>query len=419
MVPVGAGRATGAWKHDENTGERPMTTVLFLHGTGVREAEFETTYGLIEQGFKPYPGITMARCYWGAIGADVDRADFGKSFYFAPEPKKKKRGKDAAATEVPEAEKELARWARLFDDPLAEVRISPLIRPLPPGFLGQTLGERAGKLAGHAELAAGLSASGLTESFAEAVALLTGSPEFRDHFADSTAKDGETLLLLSRSLVAGCLAVAEDEGVVVTGAERERLVTLVRAAFDVPPDYAPEDYSWKTLTARAAGLWARKQRRSAVAQIADVVFYQARGSAIRRFVADRIREVAGPVVLLGHSLGGIIAFDLLAGPDGAGLGTVEMLVTVGSQASLLYELGALTSGVNYGSPLPGSFPRRWLNVYDQRDLLSYAGRKLFPSHCQDLEFDTGMPFPMAHGAYFDPKGGLYAKLAGAFPEARP
>ena len=394
-----------------------MTTVLFLHGTGVRDEGFEATFSLVEKGFAAHPGLSVARCYWGAIGADVTRDDFGKSFYFDPDrdrQPKKKRAKDTTPAEVPEPEKELARWARLFDDPLAEVRIRPLAAPLPVGFFGRTLGERVGKLTDHQELTAELAARDLTESFAESVALLAGAPEFTDHFAASTARDGDTLLLLSKALVAGCLAAAEEEeGIAVAGAERERLVSLVRQAFDVPPDYGfAEDYSWKTLMAKAAGPSARKRRRAAIAQAADIVFYQAQGSAIRRFVAGKIREVPGPVVLLGHSLGGVIAFDLLAGPDAGKLGEVQLLITVGSQAPLLYELGALTCGVNYGSALPDSFPR-WVNVYDKRDLLAYAGRELFPAgRCQDLEFDTGMPFPMAHSAYWDPDGGLYRLLIG-------
>jgi hypothetical protein len=402
-----------------------MTTVLFLHGTGVRAEDFEATFSLVGKGFAAQPGLSVARCYWGAIGADVTRDDFGKSFYFDPDgdrqPKKRKRGMGTTPADVPETEIELARWARLFDDPLAEIRISPLARPLPPGFFGRTLGERVGELAEHEELAAKLADKGLTEAFAESVALLTRAPEFTGHFAAATAKDGETLLLLSRALVAGCLVAAEEEGIAVVGTERERLVSLVRQAFDVPPDYGfAEDYSWKTLMARAAGRSVRRRRRAGIEKGADIVFYQAHGNAIRRFVADKIREVPGPVVLLGHSLGGVIAFDLLAGVGEGELGKVQTLITVGSQVPLLYELGALTCGVNYGSSLPDGFPR-WVNVYDKRDLLAYAGRELFAAdRCQDLEFDTGMPFPMAHSAYWDPDGGLYQLLISElFPRERP
>jgi hypothetical protein len=93
-----------------------------------------------------------------------------------------------------------------------------------------------------------------------------------------------------------------------------------------------------------------------------------------------------------------------------------MLVTVGSQVPLFYELGALACGITEDTGLPGGFVVPWLNIYDRRDLLAYAGRGLFGHRCQDKLIDTRTPFPMAHSAYWADEG-LYAWLTDRMEEA--
>ena len=77
---------------------------------------------------------------------------------------------------------------------------------------------------------------------------------------------------------------------------------------------------------------------------------------------------------------------------------VELLVTAGSQAPFLYEIGALQS-LATGQPLPERFPR-WLNLYDRRDFLSYVGEKVFPGRVRDVEVNNRQPFPESHSAYW-------------------
>lgn len=101
------------------------------------------------------------------------------------------------------------------------------------------------------------------------------------------------------------------------------------------------------------------------------------------------------MVVVGHSLGGIIALDTLVA---APLPHVQLLVTVGSQGPFLYESGALP-GLAHPEPLPRHVPD-WLNVYDRRDLLGYLGAGLFPDRVTDVEVDNRQPFPAAHSAYW-------------------
>jgi hypothetical protein len=127
--------------------------------------------------------------------------------------------------------------------------------------------------------------------------------------------------------------------------------------------------------------------------IGDILLYQARGGEIRDFIREKIAAAPGPVTLVAHSLGGIACVDLLALPEAP---QVHRLVTFGSQAPLLYEIGALAS-LKPHEPLPAGFPR-WLNVYDRNDMLSYVSSRLFDS-ARDYEVESGQAFPDSHGAY--------------------
>ncbi|MYV99883.1 hypothetical protein [Streptomyces sp. SID3343] len=149
----------------------------------------------------------------------------------------------------------------------------------------------------------------------------------------------------------------------------------------------------------------------------DILAYLVRGAAVRALIADRVRAATGPVVLLGHSLGGVAAFDLLAGgvngptgreppfgrepsagPCGFEPSGVDLLVTVGSQVPVLYELDALPSRP-YGTGLPTEFPP-WINIHDPRDLLSFVGEQIFAGRVRDVEVDNGQPVSQAHSAYW-------------------
>jgi pimeloyl-ACP methyl ester carboxylesterase len=120
----------------------------------------------------------------------------------------------------------------------------------------------------------------------------------------------------------------------------------------------------------------------------DVLLYEVHGDRIRRFIADAIANAPGPVTLLTHSLGGIACVDLLASTPQE---KVTGLITVGSQSPFLYEIDCLPC-VPWGQKLPPGFPK-WLNIYDERDLLSYIGEGVFPGQIEDFKVDNGQPFP--------------------------
>jgi predicted alpha/beta hydrolase family esterase len=101
--------------------------------------------------------------------------------------------------------------------------------------------------------------------------------------------------------------------------------------------------------------------------IGDILLYQAKGEDIRGVIQEKITKLEDDVFVLAHSLGGIACFELMTERE---LPNVKGLITAGSQAPLLYELGALTK-LRQPARLPSRFPP-WLNLCDQNDLLSYC-----------------------------------------------
>jgi hypothetical protein len=109
------------------------------------------------------------------------------------------------------------------------------------------------------------------------------------------------------------------------------------------------------------------------------------------------------LVIVAHSMGGNIAYDILTHflPSM----TCDVLITVGSQVSLFEELKLFRESENNIPSdsqgrvhLPGNI-RRWLNVYDPADVLSYVCKGVFEG-VEDFVFNTGVSSLKAHGMYF-------------------
>ena len=111
-----------------------------------------------------------------------------------------------------------------------------------------------------------------------------------------------------------------------------------------------------------------------------------------------------PLVLIGHSLGGVITFDLLSHfcPDIE----VDLLVSVGSQVSHFEELKlfkesdkAVPSATQGRAKKPANI-KRWINIFDEVDIFSYACDKVFEDVI-DFHYDTKTYVVKAHGAYLE------------------
>ncbi|PJJ63414.1 hypothetical protein [Compostimonas suwonensis] len=139
-----------------------------------------------------------------------------------------------------------------------------------------------------------------------------------------------------------------------------------------------------------------------------VARYLEDGPAFRASIREAIAEHTNrgdTLLVVGHSLGGVAALDVLTGvPDEPEVdaAAVELLVTAGCQAPWLYLMHALASLSTEVTQTEPFSP--WLNVYDERDLLAFCVERVFadrPGRRVDVEVSSHLPFLTAHGHYLD------------------
>lgn len=382
-----------------------MATVLFVHGTGVRQEGYRATVERMTRGLQAQvPGAQIEPCLWGTeVGATLacggrSIPDFG-----------------GVKPQEPDAEATRLLWELLGMDATYELR-ELAARPAGVGPMDATV----------AALPAQIEA--LTTDPAVEAALPPEVPRELWHQAVQQVRDAPTLLAgaraarrvdtalreaAARACVAGLQAgLRQIEAPPLAYAERD---AIVRQAVDhLGGSEAGAVRDWFTAKLKGvASRWATAKlvrERDVISNAAypasgDILRYQARGKPIRDFIATCIDHCPGQeVTVVAHSLGGIACVDLLAlAPQPR----VKQLVTVGSQSPLLYELGALTSLAPH-EPLPAHFPARWVNVYDRHDVLSYLAAPVFGHSSStrsivDMEVISGQPFPDAHSAYWGTK----------------
>jgi hypothetical protein len=144
--------------------------------------------------------------------------------------------------------------------------------------------------------------------------------------------------------------------------------------------------------------------------------------------ATRLRSPDDPLILVGHSLGGVILYDLLS--DRSAVSRIETdtgsdliidaWVTVGAQPGLFADMGlyGTVPGTAANGRLPRPEPvRAWLNVYDYTDVLSFTCKKIF-NDVEDLEFDNVVGLFSAHNSYFQ-RPSFYQRLRTRLNNLRP
>lgn len=126
------------------------------------------------------------------------------------------------------------------------------------------------------------------------------------------------------------------------------------------------------------------------------------------------------LIVIAHSFGGEIMYDILTyfAPDIQ----VDCLITVGSQVGLFEEMKLY---VNSSPDVPPNPPvgkvsrpvsvKRWLNVFDTNDILSYRLEPVV-SDVTDFFYDTGYSSTGAHGGYFL-RPSFYRRLAARLSQA--
>ncbi|MFE5871523.1 hypothetical protein ACFQ6V_23160 [Streptomyces roseifaciens] len=422
-----------------------MAAVVFVHGTGVREPRFEDLFQRVGEGLaKRTPGVKVIPYYWGTEhgarlaaggaslppegtargvpGAGAAEAAGATGATGATGDGSGSDGSGSGGSDGAGSDGETDLWELLYEDPLAELRAAasdpsgPAPRAeLPPGAPHPAEAPRhlLARLASSPEVTEAL-LPGVRRAAADVSRSPLLGPAARAlPAAAGTGGTGALEHLLARAVAATCLRslLDADAPLIPGGEQRDRAVETLAAAMGAPPagtDRGPGAFLLRPF-ARAGFRYAVRRRRAlteaAHPAAGDVLRYLAHGEPVRQGLRTLLDGIEGPVTVMGHSLGGIIAFDTLAGRAHP---AVRLLVTVGSQAPFLYEIGALPS-LGHPAELPGHFPP-WLNVYDRRDLLSHVGGPLFPGRVRDVAVDNRQPFPASHSAYWT-NPAVYAAVA--------
>ncbi|MGW1507115.1 alpha/beta fold hydrolase [Streptomyces mirabilis] len=398
---------------------------IFVHGTGVRRERFDDLFRWVREGVsKRFQNADVVPCYWG----DTFGSALGAGGASVP-------GMATTRGAVDPEEEAAAEWLLLLTDPFCELRVLAALGPADDG-LGmpgvQSAGERVydslrklprdlpSSSYGTDELADLLGDTGLVDGYADALDELTNSDAFHDACAaaQDTVAASELITAASRAIVALLLAGGQDM-VVCTGDERDRMVDLLssriggtaRGVLRATGVLVELGLRWtpQSVLDRKRGEFTS----NGASAVGDILRYQARGGPLRDHLTELIGQSPQPPVVIGHSLGGIALVDALAlAAVRQKPLSVRLLVTVGSQAPFLHELGALAS-LPPGATLPPGFPL-WLNIYDRRDLLSYMAEPVFPGdpRVTDHEVHSRQPFPVSHSAYWK-LDAVYDRIGGA------
>lgn len=138
--------------------------------------------------------------------------------------------------------------------------------------------------------------------------------------------------------------------------------------------------------------------------MADTIVYQS--PVQRQRIHDRVRSIIDdqlpghgtadrPVDIIGHSLGGVIAFDMAVEQDNPLC--INRLVTMGSQCSLFHVLdprpGVLEPFEGTRVTLPPTI-HAWQNLWDIHDMLGFSADQVFKMH------DGSLPQEIVVRCYF-------------------
>lgn len=402
-------------------------TLVFVHGTGVRQAGYDATLHAIQDGCRRtgLNGISIEGAPWGPkLGVPLNAV--ANALPAGP------KTRDALGPpELSDPDIETSLWQLLLDDPLFELRLAGEAEASERSgevVVGGSLPDQAADdvLRRVERTPPDVAGSGLAPSELTAAAgAVVGTEEL--HAAATAvgdAADPDLIEAMARAVTATALAAhrldepGTEPAAAVSGAAREDVVEALVTA--LAPDQTKGLGGW--LKRKVTGFAAQRataaifDRRAALQGsstpgLGDILFYQRRGEATADFVRDHLVGRARPVVALGHSLGGIVLVDLLSRPDAP---PVDLLVTVGSQSPMFYAIDALER-LRPGSDVAPFSP--WLNIYNPRDFLSFVTRRIWPdaTGLTDAEVDPRVPFPASHSAYFQADR-TYELIRDAWPD---
>lgn len=197
------------------------------------------------------------------------------------------------------------------------------------------------------------------------------------------------------------------------GARLRDLGNGVKAALKIARD--PKRGATRVATLVALQAQRTKQTKRWAYFLGDVFEYLRRGQdadGIASIVETALKDAAAhasesdPLILVTHSFGSAVAYDLLSSDRPAGL-DVRLWAMAGSQASLFAEMRMYQRSPRDPAPAPPpplgkpAGVRQWVNIYDPADVLSYLAAPIFgPDAVEDVAFREWGNIVTAHSDYF-------------------
>ncbi|MGW0542874.1 thioesterase domain-containing protein [Streptomyces griseoincarnatus] len=399
--------------------------ILFIHGITVRQERFNALLGDVTKGFAAVSTtavMPVKPCFWGDLGRPESYTGATIPGFVA--------GARTLGVALP-TDSEVGLLAVLLEDPLAELaglRDYEDFGEGAPGFLpipdaveqrNQRLDEAEGAFSDRVVSAAPSISGPYPALGQEQVGAIVHEVFGEAKRADRALGVEDLCPPVARAATAWLYRETVGTDVLAGGFRWNKAVDLVECALTQDGQLGGERGMFKEFTkgmmsesltfAFRAGLRNRIMPGLSLF-LGDVFAWFSNRTQILERVENAVRDAGsqGPLVIIGHSLGGVIAFEycLEAGRD------VELLGTVGSQVGLFAELGALHQTTAYVAGEQLASPARvgaWLNIYDPDDALSFLAAPIF-LQVNDLVLDTGAPFPAAHSEYWNlPE--TYRKLA--------
>ncbi|HEX6243752.1 MAG TPA: hypothetical protein VFZ61_22715 [Polyangiales bacterium] len=124
---------------------------------------------------------------------------------------------------------------------------------------------------------------------------------------------------------------------------------------------------------------------------------------LRRILQAFDERQSGPLIVITHSMGGVIAYDCLT--RFRPRLKIDCLITVGSQVSQFQNLGLLPQAVEKDPQgrITGLKHRvgTWINIFDPVDFLCFVASPVF-ADAVDVQFSSGRGPLEAHSAYWGP-----------------
>ncbi|WP_316231117.1 hypothetical protein [Bradyrhizobium sp. SZCCHNR1051] len=406
-------------------------TLLFIHGTGVRKDGFDQTMALLRRGLEGKLQIEIEGVCWGPhLGVNVDDRAIEQVLPIALT-KADEIGPEEIGVRA-------ALWAELLRDPLLELRMASM-RPPAQGVQNAALpGVQAPDMAMidmvstvarrvSDPLPGEVKAQDIREPALWLIKqpLLGSAASAAGDPLDTDLVNAVARVIVAKALIGYRNEIGTGPSALYVADDRDRLVQSIVDLF--PKTKGLGTWLWSGMKALAEGVATHygRDRRTGLMNgvspgVGDILLYERRGDDILAEIENKIvalHEQKKRVVVLGHSLGGIMMVDLLTRSRQAGPLPVTKLITVGSQAPVLFKFDALGT-MRLKEALPAGAPYRpWLNFFDRNDFLSFCASRAFPgvaAGIEDFEIESNVSFPEAHSAYFR-QPAFYSKIAESWP----